>query len=114
MVGYGDHVVTATAHRSAKAALFGWPNARQLIRSGPDGADQALLDVVLKERVAERYSTVVIGSGDGIFALPAARLQEDGVEVRAVSLERALSRKRRLAVRDVRFLDRPARSDLAA
>ena len=42
--------------------------ARHLWRSGPDGADRALLDVLENERVDERFERVTICSGDGIFA----------------------------------------------
>jgi hypothetical protein len=48
---------------------------------------------------------VVIASGDGIFAQPAARLQRLGVELTVVSRPDALSRQLRLAVRDVRYLN---------
>lgn len=103
-VGADDLVVVASSHHTALPVWFGWGEARRLVRSGPDGADLALLDVVRHEDVAVRFQRVVIGSGDGIFAFGAAALQRDGVGVTVVSRREFLSRQLRLAVRDVRFL----------
>jgi NAD(P)-dependent dehydrogenase (short-subunit alcohol dehydrogenase family) len=52
----------------------------------------ALLQVLATEKVDFRYDRVVIGSGDGIFAFPAARLQAAGCEVTVVTRPDALSR----------------------
>jgi hypothetical protein len=106
-VALGDFVVIATAHHGAFASGFGWPVGRHLVRSGPDGADRQLLSVIEREDLAGRFAHVVIGSGDGIFAMSAARLQEQGVTVSVVSRPEALSLRLRLAVRDVRLLDEP-------
>jgi hypothetical protein len=100
-----DQVVVATAHYGALSAWFGWPDARRLVASGPDGADHQLLAVVDNEKVADRFPRVVIGSGDGIFATSAARLQEREVTVSVVSRANAVSRRLRLAVRDVRHIE---------
>ena len=106
--GYGDHIIVATSHFAAPVAWFAWPpEARRLVRSGVDGADWALLEVLERENVAARFAHVVIGSGDGIFAMAAARLQSAGCAVTVVARRRALSRQLRLAVRDVRYLDVP-------
>jgi hypothetical protein len=106
-VAASDHIVIATAHHGALAAWFGWPGARRLTGSGPDGADQRLLAVIQHEEVASRFRRVIIASGDGIFALPAARLQERGVDDCVVSRMRALSRALRFAVSDVLLIDHP-------
>jgi len=74
-------------------------------RSGPDGADLALLDVLRHENVATRFTQVAIGSGDHLFAEEAARLAAQGVWVTVVSRQRSLSRQLALAVREVIFLD---------
>ncbi len=104
--GSVNQVVLATSHHAAPAAWFGFPaSARRLVRSGPDGADLALLDVLEHESVAARFQHVVIGSGDGIFAFPAAALQAAGCDVTVVARSEALSKRLRLAVRDVRFID---------
>jgi hypothetical protein len=105
-ISVGDHLIIATSHYAAASTWFGWPAAaRRLLRSGPHAADHALIDVLATEGVEGRYRRVVIGSGDGIFALEAARLQADGCAVTVVSRRAGLSRHLRLAVRDIRFLD---------
>ena len=106
-----NQVVLATSHHAAVPAWFAWPaSARRLVRSGADGADLALLQVLARERVEHRYDRVVIGSGDGIFAFPAARLQAAGCEVTVVTRPEALSRQLRLAVRDVRLIQNASTS----
>jgi NYN domain len=107
--------VIATSHHSAPAAWFGFSRtARRLVRSGTDGADMELLGVLEHEAIETRFDHVVIGSGDGIFAFEAARLQAAGVRVTVVTRRNALSSKLRLAVRDVRFIDPPAPTDTPA
>lgn len=101
-----DQMVLATSHHAAASAWFGWPaTARRLVRSGENGADLALLHVLACESVATRFDRVVIGSGDGIFAYEAARLQAAGVVVTVVTLHGALSRQLGFAVRDVRYFE---------
>jgi hypothetical protein len=103
-----DMTILATSHFAAASAWLAWPRAaRRLVRSGADGADLALLHVIEHEDLHGRFDRVVIGSGDGIFAMPAARLQELGCQVTVVSRRDALSRQLRFAVRDVRFIDWP-------
>lgn len=99
--GDADLLVVGCNHGAAAAVRFGWPNARLVQRSGPDGADLALIEVVEHERVAERFDSVVIGSGDGIFTESAAHLGAHGVRVTAVSTRRALSRRLALAAAEV-------------
>jgi hypothetical protein len=104
--GLVNQLVIATSHHAAAAAWFGMPaNARRLVRSGQDGADLALLKVLTTEPVASRYDQIVIGSGDGIFAEEAARLQVAGASITVVTRYDSLSRRLRLAVRDIRYLD---------
>ena len=95
------HPVVACAHRNAKCVWFNWPEARRLVRSGPDGADLCLLDVIANERIAERFETVIIGSGDNIFSEAAARLATQGTRVIAAIGHGGLSSKLRMAVHDV-------------
>jgi len=61
--------------------------------------------VLTCESVTTRFDRVVIGSGDGIFAYEAARLQAAGVRVTVVTGRGALSRQLGFAVRDVRYLE---------
>jgi hypothetical protein len=105
-IGSINQLILATSHRAAPSAWFGFPaGARRLVRSGPHGADLALLEVVKTEFVAARFQHVVLGSGDGIFAFMAAGLQAKGCGVTVLSRQESLSRELRLAVRDVRFIE---------
>lgn len=104
--GAVDMTVLATSHFAAAKAWIAWPAAtRRLVRSGADGADLALLEVIGSESLHLRFDRVVIGSGDGIFALAASRLQQLGCPVTIISRRGGLSRQLRLAVRDVRLID---------
>ena len=76
--GAMDQVEVASSHLTLLNAALGWPHARYQVRSGPDGADLALLDVLRHENVARRFTHVAIGSGDHLFAEQAARLAAHG------------------------------------
>jgi hypothetical protein len=102
-----DQVVVASSHLTLLNAGLGWPAARYRIRSGPDGADLELLDVLLCENVATRFSCVAIGSGDGIFANAAAILASAGVWVTVISRRSSLSPRLKLAAHEVIFIDYP-------
>lgn len=96
-VGPTDLVVIAYSHHAAPSVRWEWRRARHLWRSGKDGADLALLGVIAQERVAERFDSVVLASGDGIFTDAVARLGTQGVEVTVVSRPESLSRSLRMA-----------------
>jgi hypothetical protein len=106
-VGADDQVVMATSHLAFVNAALGWPSARYRVRSGPNGADLELLDVLQHEDVAARFTHVVIGSGDGLFSQAAANLAARDVWVTVVSRRDSLSRALAGATRDVRYLDAP-------
>jgi hypothetical protein len=106
-VGADDQVVMAASHRAFLNAALGWPSARYRVRSGPNGADLELLDVLQHEDVAARFTHVVIGSGDGLFSQAAANLAARDVWVTVVSRRDSLSRALAGAARDVRYLDTP-------
>ena len=76
--GAMDQVEVASSHLTLLNAALGWPHARYRVRSGPDGADLALLDVLRHENVAQRFTHVAIGSGDHLFAEEAAHLAAHG------------------------------------
>jgi hypothetical protein len=109
-LGFGamDQVEVASSHLTLLNAGLGWPHAHYRIRSGPDGADLALLDVLRHENVAKRFTHVAIGSGDHLFAEEAARLGAQGVWVTVVSRRGSLSSRLALAAREVIFLDAAA------
>lgn len=99
-----DQVVVATCHKGYEHVAWSWPKARRLVRSGKDGADLALLDV-LREDVASRFAHVVLVSGDGIFADAVRDLGSRGTRVSVVSRRTHLSNRLRLAASDVVLLD---------
>jgi hypothetical protein len=79
-----DQVVVASGRRAASSVMFGWPgNVCRKVRSGVDGADQELLNILTTSPV-DRFDRVVIGSGDGAFALEASRLRHAGITVELV------------------------------
>lgn len=106
-LGFGamDQVVVATSHLTLLNAALGWPHARYRVRSGPDGADLELLEVVVSENIATRFTHVAIGSGDGVFARAATSLAAAGVWVTVVSRRRSLSARLALAANEVIFID---------
>lgn len=101
----GDMVTVAVDECGLASVAFGWRGARAVWGHGPDGADHALLEV-LAERVPERYGSVVLASGDGIFAGPVADLVDRGVRVTVVAHEGGLNRRLRAAATDCLLLSR--------
>jgi hypothetical protein len=112
-VGLDDQVVMASSHLGFMNAALGWPHARYRVRSGPDGADLELLDVIWHEDVATRFTHIVIGSGDGTFVNAAQTLSDGGVWVTVVSRWGSLSPRLAHAARDVIYLDNPAQAALS-
>jgi len=100
-----DQVVVASSHLTLVSAALGWPHARYRVRSGPNGADLELLDVLAHEKVAARFTHVLIGSGDGAFARAAATLAAAGVQVTVVSRRDSLSARLAFAASEVIHLD---------
>ena len=88
----GDLTVIGVSHQNNVFPARSWNGARIVLREGHDGADLALEDVLSNERVEERFSEVVIVSGDGLFAGQAARLRSLGVKVTVDARARQLSR----------------------
>ena len=101
----GDLVVVACNHGAALAVGIAWSGTRLLLRSGPDGADLALLDVIAHEAVGERFAAVALASGDGRFADAVAWLGGAGLDVTVVANGRALSRRLELAAKHVIIFD---------
>jgi hypothetical protein len=108
-LGFGadDQVVMAASHRALVNAALGWPHARYRVRSGRNGADLALLDVLLYEDVAARFTHVAIGSGDGVFGQAAAILTARGVWITVVSRRDSLAVGLARAATNVVYLDAP-------
>jgi len=105
--GRDDLVVLATSHLGLLSAGLGWPHARHLVRSGKDGADLELIDVLQHENIAARFRHVVIGSGDGGFSQAAADLMGRGIHVTVVSRWGSLAYELAKAADNVIYLDSP-------
>jgi len=97
------HVV-GCSHRNAAAARFAFDRSRIVVRSGVDGADLALIEVLETERIEQRFSRVVIASGDHIFVPVIKRLRDAGVEVDALSIKGQLSHELACNCSNVRYL----------
>jgi hypothetical protein len=105
--GADDQVVLAASHLGLLNAGLGWPHARYRVRSGKDGADLELIDVLEHENVAARFSHVVIGSGDGMFGHAAQGLADRGVHITVVSRRGSLAHNLAKIARHVVYLDGP-------
>ena len=88
----GDLTVIGVSHKNNVFPARSWDGARIVLQEGHDGADLALENVLSNENVEERFSEVVIVSGDGLFAGQAARLRSLGVKVTVDARARQLSR----------------------
>lgn len=97
--------VVACSHQAAKTAAFAFPGARRRWRSGPDGADRALIEELSDLRVMKRYRRVTLCSGDGIFAESVAALGAAGIEVAVVSVSDRLARALAMAAHHAVRLD---------
>tara|TARA_B100000902_G_C27027759_1_gene772829 strand:- start:38 stop:547 length:510 start_codon:yes stop_codon:yes gene_type:complete len=98
---YSVFPVVATAHCNAEPVWFNWPGARKLVKSGVDGADLKLLEVMKNEDLAKRFDLVIIGSCDHIFSEAASKLASQGVRVVAALGRGRISKRLRMAVHDV-------------
>jgi len=105
--GADDQVVLAASHLGLLNTGLGWPHARYRVRSGKDGADLELIDVLEHENVAARFGHVVIGSGDGLFGHAAQSLADRGVHITVVSRRGSLAGNLARVAREVVYLDGP-------
>jgi len=105
-----SQVIVAASHKAMKTVAFEFSTAVRRQRSGPDGADDALLEEMSDLRVMLRYDRIVVCSGDGKFAEAVAWLGGLGLETTVVSLPGHLSKKLQLAAHHVVLLAPPAAS----
>lgn len=101
----GEQIVIGTSHLGLFHAKDAWPCARVKVRSGENGADLELLDVLAAENIAERFDEVLLVSGDGIFADVVAHLGYGGVRVTVASWAQSMSTRLRLAAACTVYLD---------
>lgn len=97
----GDLVVVACNPSIGMSVGLSWSPARLLVRRGTSGADRALVEVALCERVESRFGHVVVASGDGLFVDAVGYLQRRGVSVTVVAPLESLSRRLRMAANRV-------------
>jgi hypothetical protein len=96
-VGDCDLVVVACNHGCALEVGLAFADARLVVRSGPDGADLALLDVLGEYDLRGRFDAVVVASGDGIFSHAIAAMGGLGLAALIVARPESLARTLRLA-----------------
>lgn len=99
-----DHVVIGTSHIGLVPVGSVWSGVRYVVRSGRDGADLALLDV-MAEDVANRFESVVLASGDGIFADEVAALAAAGVPTVVIGRRGHTARSLHLVAAQVIYID---------
>lgn len=97
VVGPRDLVIVGVSHHNLMAAAYGWPHVRCRARSGPDGADLLLQDVMSDEHLEDRFGAAVLVTGDGGFAEPVAALIGRGLPIGIIAPAGRLSTKLRLA-----------------
>ena len=102
-----EQVVIGTSHAGMLSAGLGWTGSRLVVRSGENGADLALLDV-LSEDVEQRFDQLVLVSGDGIFTDAVVALGAAGVRVVVVARREACSRRLRMAADRTLYIDSAA------
>ncbi len=68
-----------------------------MVRSGPDGADLALLEVLGEYDLRERFEAVVVASGDGIFSHAVAGVGGLSLATLVVARPESLARTLQLA-----------------
>jgi len=91
----GERLTVACNHKVAPTVGFtlGLSGAQLQRGSGPDGADHALLEILLDDLNHERVSSVVVGSGDGCFADALAPYREQLEELVFVAPTGSLSHR---------------------
>ena len=91
-VGDEDHVIIGANPMLGLVAKNCWPEARLVVRGGPDGADIALLETVKDvDFIAARYDRIVVGSGDHVFESVVSAYQMCGLPVGVVARKRSLA-----------------------
>lgn len=78
--------IMASSHYAAASAWFAAEGSpvQRLMRSGPNGADLALLEAAPTAEIAARYQQVILCSGDHIFTPYVEELRALGVAVTLV------------------------------
>lgn len=100
-----DLVVIGTSHgKNCLVCGTEWRGPRQVLRSGHDGADIALIEAS-QDYVLDTFSSVVIVSGDGIFTDLVSAVRTRRKRVTVVSGRGRLSHRLQLAASVVKHCD---------
>jgi uncharacterized LabA/DUF88 family protein len=99
-----DLFVIAASHHNMEAAVFGWPGGFHGFRSGKDGADIVLAQMMLEDNLADRFESVFLASGDGGLAPFASSLRAKGCQVQVVSRVESVSWAMRFSSDSVQYL----------
>lgn len=101
-VAVGDHLTVGCNPGIGLEVGLAIGGGRLVVRGGPDGADQALIDSIDLDHLARRYRRVVIGSGDHIFVPTVLGLLARSVPVEVVARPGGTSAALRLTGAPVR------------
>jgi hypothetical protein len=100
-VGSSDLALVASSHFNQMAVAFGWMDGFHLVRSGPSGADLALIHAYREVPNMDSFDGIVIASGDGIFEDIALDAVTRGLPVTVVVGAGALSKRLRMMATQV-------------
>lgn len=100
-----EQVVIGISHIGLFNAKGAWSSARIKVRSGDDGADIELVDILSTEQIHKRFDEVVLVSGDGVFTDVVSRFASHGVKVTVASWVSSLSSSLRVAAARTIYLD---------
>lgn len=95
-----DIIVLAADVTTVVNVHFGWPTHRILPGYGENGADHRLLEV-MNENLPQRFSEMVLVSGDRIFAEKVSWLAGQGLPTTVYSHTSALSKRLSFAATNV-------------
>lgn len=81
-----DQIIVGSSTFFAKRVWFEMPhNIQRVLRDGPDGGEQALIDAVDLDWVSTRFGRLVIASGDNKFVEAAMDARVHGMHVHQVT-----------------------------
>ena len=98
---------TSSSTGMVEAALGWGAGPRWMHEDGPDGADQCLLDELRHPKTAQRFTHIVLLSGDHIFTDVVGELVRQGVHVTVVSRPSSLNYGLRQSASNVIYLPEP-------
>lgn len=93
VAGDQDLALVGSSHFNQVPVAFGWADGCHLVRSGPSGADLALIEAYGEVPNIGSFDGIVIASGDGIFEEIALDAVRRALPVTVVVGAGALSRR---------------------